>query len=78
LPLQVVITDGFGKKVSFCSSSNESGSAPHPAMILMPPVPGKLLRSGIPQTVKMTAGDCVVEYQPYPYNSKVSFLRIEN
>ena len=68
---QIVISDGFGKKMSFCNNNNESGTLPHPPLIMMPPVPGKLLRSGVPQTVKLAHGDCIVEYQPYPFNTKV-------
>ena len=66
-----MISDGFGKKISFCHNTNDSGTIAHPPMIMLPPVPGKLLRSGVPQTVKLMAGDCVVEYQTFPFNSKV-------
>ena len=69
----MTIADGFGKKITFCHNNNESGLIPHPPLIMIPPLPGKLLRSGVPQTVKLMAGDCIVEYQPFPFNSKVSF-----
>jgi len=42
---------------------------------MLPPVPGKLLRSGVPQSVKLSTGDCVVEYQAYSYNTKVTVMR---
>ena len=70
----MTLTDGFGQKMSFCNKKNESGIIQHPPLIMIPPVPGKLLRSGIPQVIKISPGDCIVEYQPFPFNSKVLLL----